>query len=154
MHQAVLDRAVAALQKAKTKFTNYSIVITGHSLGGAKAMINALYLAKFHSDTLPLTAIYTFGQPPIGSTSFGNWMADCIGPKKIIRVTSQWDLVPFSRIAINVNHPDSVIEAYGYDAKKNVWRWCQGPDDRTCSAGANCLRRSWRYHRYIKKINI
>lgn len=149
MQQQTLNRTVQALQKAKNKFPSYSIILTGHSLGGAKAMINALYLSKFYSDTLPVDSVYTYGQPPLGSTNFGTWVANCIGPKKIIRVTSQWDLVPFSRVAENVNHPANVMEAYSYDAKKNVWRWCQGPDDINCSAGANCLRRSWNYHRYI-----
>jgi hypothetical protein len=148
MQQRVLNRTVEALQKARIKYPNYSIVLTGHSLGGAKAMINALYLSKFYSDTLPLEAVYTYGQPPIGSINFGTWMATCIGPKKIIRVTSQWDLVPFSRIAKNVNHPQNVMEAYSFSAKKNAWRWCQGPDDKHCSAGANCLSRSWNFHRY------
>ena len=93
-------------------------------------MINAMYLAKFYSETIPIAMIYTYGQPPLGSTNFNTWIANCIGPEKIVRVVSQWDLVPFSRVASNVNHPDNVLEAYGYNAKENKWRWCLGPDDR------------------------
>jgi hypothetical protein len=42
--------AVAAVQRAKTEYPNYSIVVTGHSLGAAAAVFGAAELRKSYQD--------------------------------------------------------------------------------------------------------
>src|SRR6266481_750347 len=45
-----------------------SIWITGHSLGGAIALLASTKL--FFENNLPIAGLYTFGQPPVGTLSF------------------------------------------------------------------------------------
>jgi hypothetical protein len=142
----VLERVVESLTKAKSAYPNFSIVINGHSLGGAKAVLTATYLAKYYSNNLPLAAVYTFGQPIVGSTKAGEWMAKCIGPEKMVRVTASNDLVPWMGFAENVQHPSSVIEVYNANSYANEWRRCEGGVDRTCSFGVRCALKSWLHH--------
>ena len=42
--------------------------VTGHSLGGAVALLAATKLLV--EDHVPIAGLYTFGQPPVGATSF------------------------------------------------------------------------------------
>lgn len=142
----VLEMVVESLKKAKSAYPDFSIVINGHSLGGAKAVLTATYLAKYHSNDLPVAAVYTFGQPIAGSTKANEWMAQCIGPEKMVRVTASNDLVPWMGFAENVQHPMSVIEVYNPNSYENEWRQCQGSVSRKCSYGVRCISRSWSHH--------
>jgi len=40
------------------------LYVTGHSLGGALAVLGAYYIAK---ENLPVSAVYTYGQPVVGN---------------------------------------------------------------------------------------
>jgi len=66
------------------KFQDHSLYVTGHSLGGALALIAT---REFNSDNL--AACYTFGSPRVGSSEFG----DDIKPP-IYRVVNALDPVP------------------------------------------------------------
>ncbi len=80
------------------KLKGYSIFITGHSLGGALALIATRELV---SDNI--AACYTFGSPRVGSSEF----ADSIKPP-IYRVVNTADIVPrlppglFIEVAVDI----------------------------------------------------
>ena len=152
--QIELDQVVSLLKQAKETVPNYNIVITGHSLGGAKAMISAYYLSKFYSKDLPVFAVYTYAQPIIGSIAFNNHLASCIGSEKIIRVISENDAVPFVRIADNVNHADHVRVVYGYNHSRTVWNVCTGPNNSSCGSGIPCDERNVDYHSWFAGLRI
>lgn len=75
-----------AITMAVAEFKGYALYVTGHSLGGALALIAT---RSFNSDNL--AACYTFGSPKVGNEEFD----DDIKPP-IYRVVNAYDLVPFS----------------------------------------------------------
>ena len=68
------------------RLKEFSLYITGHSLGGALALIAT---RVFNSDNL--AACYTFGSPKVGNEEFDD---DIKAP--IYRVVNAFDIVPFS----------------------------------------------------------
>ncbi|KAJ7892556.1 Alpha/Beta hydrolase protein [Mycena olivaceomarginata] len=70
----------------------YSIVVTGHSLGGALASVAAITLQML----FPTTALrlYTYGQPRVGNPVFAAWVNTAIGPERSFRVVHTFDGVP------------------------------------------------------------
>lgn len=67
--------------------------ITGHSLGGALALLGAVELAQY--DRIPVAAVYTFGQPAVGGARFS-------------RLFQRHARFPLYRL---VNHTDAVAAA-------------------------------------------
>lgn len=68
--------------------------ITGHSLGGALAVLSGAAFSFMPDDTVrPVNGIYTFGQPRVGAHPFcGNY--DHILQSKTFRFVNKQDLVP------------------------------------------------------------
>lgn len=66
------------------------IVITGHSLGGALAILCARALAERN---VPVLAVYTFGQPRVGDFEFAAGY-DAVLADQTYRVVNQCDIVP------------------------------------------------------------
>jgi hypothetical protein len=75
-----------------------ALYITGHSLGGAMAALTAVRLLSDHAfDPIAekLKAVYTFGQPMIGSPDFARACAeDDFLARNVIRYRYQNDIVP------------------------------------------------------------
>jgi hypothetical protein len=66
------------------------LVLTGHSLGGALAIVCGYFLAE---QDYPLHSIYTYGQPRVGDAAFAADFAVLCG-WKTYRVVNQNDVVP------------------------------------------------------------
>ncbi|KAF3330277.1 lipase-like protein [Carex littledalei] len=81
---------LSALQNIKNIYGNISIIVTGHSMGGALASFCALDLAVNCGEKD--VQLMTFGQPRIGNAVF----ATCFNERipKAIRLTHQNDIVP------------------------------------------------------------
>lgn len=145
MPKSVLDAAIADLSKSTSKFPNYSLVITGHSLGAAKAMLLALHL-KLHTK-LKVDAVYTYGQPSLGSSSFNDYIALCLGAERIVRIVSSNDIVPWINVGSNQNrHSELIKEVYAPNPKSAEWVICQGSRDTRCSASTSCKNKNWENH--------
>ena len=83
----------------------FDVVLTGHSLGGATALLAGLMLKHHHDtnstfhDSHPLHPtmhfrIYTFGEPRVGNVAFANWVMSLDHLIPIQRTTYYNDFVP------------------------------------------------------------
>ncbi|KAI3680969.1 hypothetical protein L6452_35749 [Arctium lappa] len=88
--EQVMEEVKRLITLYKEKGEEISLTITGHSLGGALALLNA-YEAAMTFPTLPISVI-SFGAPRVGNIAF----RDELHHKgvKALRVTIKQDLVP------------------------------------------------------------
>ncbi|KAF9599396.1 hypothetical protein IFM89_036953, partial [Coptis chinensis] len=74
------------------------ILVTGHSLGGALAILFPSVLVLHEEETImsSLLGVYTFGQPRVGDKDFGNFMKSQLNVifKRYYRVVFRYDVVP------------------------------------------------------------
>jgi hypothetical protein len=78
-----------AVQTLKAKYRTARLIVTGHSLGGALAILCTADLKNLFG-TVDLT--YTFGQPRVGNQAFANWF-QATHPN-IYRLIDYADIVP------------------------------------------------------------
>lgn len=71
----------------------YTIDVTGHSLGGAMATICALDLVGQKMFPASRVRLFTFGQPRTGNPAFAEFVSN-IGFRSISRITFNNDLIP------------------------------------------------------------
>ena len=69
---------------------NYTIIITGHSLGGAEASLAAVFAAG-KLQRRP-DAVITYGTPLIGDKSFTSYYDTVVGCNRTLRIVSKGDL--------------------------------------------------------------
>lgn len=70
-------------------YSGAKIIITGHSLGGAMAILCALDMKEIHGK---VDNVYTFGQPRIGNQNFANFYQAQVS--STFRVINYADMVP------------------------------------------------------------
>ncbi len=88
LHQGFGGAAKAAYTDVKSKLDkSQPVIVTGHSLGGAVAVIMAMYLQR---DGFLLQKVITFGQPKVTNVSG----ADAFANLPLIRVVTPKDIVP------------------------------------------------------------
>lgn len=105
--QEVIDECGAYLQQ----HPNAKIFLTGHSLGGAVALLGAgRLLENKHDDSL--AAVYTFGQPRVAGKAFLEKITDGLNGR-YFRVINQGDKLkeyPFSEALTGFEHPENSVE--------------------------------------------
>lgn len=136
---ANMSRTIDDLQKGHP---GYEVWLTGHSMGGAMAMITALRAATFLE--LP-PVVYTFGQPRSGNAAFGRLVERRL--LKLIRLVNAADPVPnVPRCEFSANGSCLPTDDGYYHAGTEVWfpegeyenkvmcrfRECAGPEDYSC----------------------
>jgi feruloyl esterase len=88
---SIHDDIITELDKLLVTNPTYSIIVTGHSLGGSVGAIGATQLAGIYIDKVTL---HTFGEPRSGSQIFPNYVDGLIRPDKLFRATHTNDGVP------------------------------------------------------------
>ncbi|KAG5944772.1 hypothetical protein E4U53_006825 [Claviceps sorghi] len=86
----IRDEAVATLKTARGRHPDFRVVVVGHSLGGAGAVLAA---ADLRQDGIPWD-IYTYGCPRVGNDYFSDWITS--QPGAHFRVTHSGD--PITRL--------------------------------------------------------
>lgn len=84
--------AVSDLVFSQLRGNTKPILITGHSLGGALAMLFAEWLDRTVRTGIPFEAVYTFGQPRVGNGAFANHYDHILGDRTF-RFVFEEDLV-------------------------------------------------------------
>ncbi|KAK8932402.1 Lipase [Metarhizium anisopliae] len=130
----IKDAASTAIKSAREKNPGYKVVITGHSLGGAVAIISTAYLRR---DGIPID-LYTYGAPRVGNAKFANWFSSQQG--RHWRVTHENDPVPrLPPIFTGYRHVTPEYWLSGGDAFQTVYdlseiRVCKGIANIKCNA--------------------
>jgi hypothetical protein len=128
--QAISAPAIlAAVKKIIQERGVTKVTVVGHSLGGAIANLDAIYL-KLQIPSISVKII-TYGQPRVGNQAFADYM-DANFPD-LTRVTNQRDLIPIvpGRF-LGFHHSHGEIHR-----KDNTWSACAGQDntDPACTTG-------------------
>ncbi|KAJ1963541.1 hypothetical protein GGI12_001990 [Dipsacomyces acuminosporus] len=127
-----IKSVVARLLKANPSF---SIVLTGHSLGGAQATVAAADFALTHPEWKSKLALYTCGQPRVGNSEFANWLSS--QPFPIFRATYHSDLVTHLPPKITgYRHISQEV----YYPKSGGIKFCgSDPESKSCENGVSPL---------------
>lgn len=88
--EQVMDEITRLVKFYRDKGEKVSLTVTGHSLGGALALLNAYEAASAIAE-LPVTVI-SFGAPRVGNEAFGERLDDL--KVKTLRVVVKQDVVP------------------------------------------------------------
>jgi len=86
---SVKSAVEAKLQSLWVKYPTASVMLTGHSLGGALAVMAAAYI---HSTYKLVSVLYTQGQPRVGNDKFAQFMTSLI--PDTYRIVHYADQVP------------------------------------------------------------
>jgi len=90
-YSEVASYIMSALMSLKAKYPTFSIVLTGHSLGGAQATVMAMDL--YFNKGVTNAYVMTFGSPRVGDWTFAAAFNKAYAGRSW-RVTHQKDLVP------------------------------------------------------------
>jgi len=123
---------VTTLHRANSGF---SIIVTGHSLGGALTPFAALAIKASLGVTVQL---YSYGQPRVGDLLFTNYVDSTIGKSNLFRGTHVNDevpqLIPKSGI---YEHHSTEYYIHADPSAVGVVYQCSGDEDGSCSDGQN-----------------
>ncbi|PWA46033.1 alpha/Beta hydrolase fold protein [Artemisia annua] len=100
------------LREKLKKNKNARFMVTGHSLGGALAVLFPAILA-FHNEfelLERLDGVYTFGQPRVGDDNFCRFMEDLLGVNRYFRFVYANDIIP----RVPFDNSDFQFKHFGY----------------------------------------
>ncbi|KAJ1933259.1 hypothetical protein FBU59_006089, partial [Linderina macrospora] len=97
------SKVKATLQGLLNAYPDYTLIVTGHSLGAGEAAVAATDFAITKPEWIPRMKLITFGQPRVGNIVHAKWLSQQKFP--IFRVVNRGDPVPHvPTIAMNYYH--------------------------------------------------
>ncbi|ETI52202.1 hypothetical protein F443_04615 [Phytophthora nicotianae P1569] len=128
-YRSVATQVLDTLHKLRKEHPHASLMVTGHSLGGAVAAICAFELE--YIEKIPVDALYTFGNPRVGNTNFSGRLRNA--SMEVYRVTHFQDAVP--HLPPTWTGFEHTSEEIFYDEFSSSYRTCSQTDgeDPTCS---------------------
>ena len=142
------EEILPALEKARTEYPDYELVIAGHSLGGAVAALAALELDARGWDP----QVTTFGEPRVGNAALAAYFnrrfnlldgnthgcADnnkCSTYRRVTHVNDPVPLLPFNEWDYVPHAGEIFISKLDLPPSHSDVRFCHGNEDPTCIAG-------------------
>ncbi|KAJ1306384.1 hypothetical protein OPQ81_007389 [Rhizoctonia solani] len=128
---ASAPKILAAVKQVLADRNSNSVTVVGHSLGGAIAALDGLYLKLNLPSGISIKGV-TYGQPRVGNPAFADWFDQKI--HDFSRVTNKKDVIPIlpGRF-LGFRH------SYGEKHIKSKGKWyaCEGQDNTSpdCSIG-------------------
>jgi len=89
---SVAEGVISSVTAQLAAYPGYSIVTTGHSLGGALSSLVGISLQQNFPNSKH--RMFTYGQPRTGNVFYANFVNSAIGINNIFRVTHTIDVVP------------------------------------------------------------
>ncbi|KZV72868.1 alpha/beta-hydrolase [Peniophora sp. CONT] len=111
----------------------YTVILTGHSMGGALAAIGGAMIKS--NTTEAYVRVFTFGQPRTGNAAFADLLEELVGSENLYRAVHTWDGVP-AIIPQSLGYRHHSTEYWNFQEppnRKNVRR-CTGQEDPACSS--------------------
>lgn len=126
-YRALRDYVLKQVKHLRELHPDFTVYLTGHSLGGAQATLMALDLSYNHD--MEDLFVYSFGSPRIGDNAFANLFNKRLGDRHW-RVVHYRDVVPHNpSSSIGYRHvAREVLEHNGYKVCKH------SGEDKHCSA--------------------
>ncbi|KAG9036973.1 hypothetical protein FS837_001563 [Tulasnella sp. UAMH 9824] len=120
---------LAAVKKVMAAKSSSKVTLVGHSLGGALALLDTVYL-KIQIPSIT-TKTVTLGGPRVGNPAFASYL----GSFDLTRITHELDPIPIvPGRGLGFAHPQGEVHQSSADDK---WYNCPGSDntDLRCSTG-------------------
>lgn len=130
-HTTTAPDVLAALNTTLAKFNTDKVTFIGHSLGGALALLDAVYFRLLMPE-IKIT-VRTYGMPRVGNPEFAAWVDEHI--PDLIRVTNKKDPIPIvPGRGMGYSHPSHEVHIRKSDEE---WVYCAGQDNTSsgCSIG-------------------
>ncbi|WAR20408.1 LIP1-like protein [Mya arenaria] len=142
-----------SIRKLAKQYNNYTVVVTGHSLGGAMASLAAVALIQDGIVHKSRVSLYTYGMPRAGNKKFA-YLHDK-------RIERSWRIVHYKDIVARI--PPRITFAYHHGREiyypspnmtiTSKYVECQGNEDKECSRGQKLdFKNGTEYH--ISYFNI
>jgi len=148
---------VSALRQVLNRYSNpsFSFIVIGHSLGAAWAFLNAGYFTSLNDINQRMTAIYTFGQPLLGSELLVNTITTNLNTpiERYVRIVNRNDLIPHIGCGKCIQ-PEYSNEKWIMNTASVIWKDCNGGQDLTCSSGIPCRKLSWSNHSAVGQFSM
>lgn len=148
-YQIHKDELIPAISKLARIYPDYSIWITGHSLGAALATLLALDLV-YISQLSPVFLI-TFGSPRVGNSVFAQAFNN--SAIRNFRVVGGSDIVPhLPPSLIGFQHVPEEIWQVSVDNYSNIRQCDFSGEDETCSRSVGLLTSISDHFNYFKQL--
>ncbi|ELU44068.1 lipase domain-containing protein [Rhizoctonia solani AG-1 IA] len=131
-HAATAATILAAVKKVIAERSATKVTLVGHSLGGALAALDALYLKLNLASTIAIKAV-TYGQPRVGNQEFADLFQQKITDySRITNIEDEIPIVPGRFLGYHHSSGEKHIKYTG------DWRACAGQDNTSedCIVGS------------------
>eukprot|EP01113_Clastostelium_recurvatum_P036018 TRINITY_DN5080_c0_g2_i1.p1 TRINITY_DN5080_c0_g2~~TRINITY_DN5080_c0_g2_i1.p1 ORF type:complete len:336 (+),score=68.32 TRINITY_DN5080_c0_g2_i1:97-1008(+) len=130
-YTSIQSQVKQQLLAAVAQYPNATVILAGHSLGGALSIMAAMDI--YYNTTVPIHEIYNYGSPRVGNNEFAQLYESLPMGKATFRIVNQADIVPhLPPLGLKYYHVPR--EVWFNDDVFTLCSETEGEDD-TCSDG-------------------